>query len=67
MLYTLKDTSYFYFTSDKSGIVELFGWLEANYAACNPFHGSTRVERKSRINHNSVYTDIMIYKKRRNQ
>lgn len=62
VLHTLKNTNYFYFTSNKSSIIELCDWLEANYSAQNPFHGSTRKEVAARMNHNSCYTDIMMYK-----
>lgn len=64
VLHTLKDTNYFYFTSNKSSIVELCDWLEHNYDACNPFAGAVRRETTSRMNYNSTYTDIMLFKHR---
>ncbi len=63
VLHTLKDTNYFYFTSDKSNIVELCEWMERNYSAANPFHGAVKKEIESRMNYNSKYTDIMLYKR----
>lgn len=63
VIHTLKDTSYFYFTSNKSNIVELCDWMENNYAADNPFHGAVRKEITSHMNYNSSYTDIMLYKR----
>ncbi len=63
VLHTLKDTNYFYFTSNKSSIVELCEWLEGNYNAQNPFSGANKIEIKTTMNHNSKYTDIMLYKK----
>ena len=38
VLHTLQDTNYFYFTSNKSSIIELCDWLEQNYTAHNPFN-----------------------------
>ena len=64
VLQTVKGTNYFYFTSNKSSIIELCDWLEKNYGAYNPFHGATRVDIVSRMNYNSVYTDIMLYKRK---
>ncbi len=64
ILHTLKDTNYFYFTSDKSNIVELCEWMERNYSAANPFHGAIKKEIESRMNYNSKYTDIMLYKRK---
>ncbi len=66
VLHTLKNTNYFYFTSNKSSIIELCDWLEENYSAQNPFHGSVRKEVAARMNHNSSYTDIMLFKHRLN-
>jgi hypothetical protein len=63
VLQTLKGTNYFYFTSNKSSILELTDWLEKNLGGENPFSGATRVEVNARMNHNAGYTDIMLYKK----
>lgn len=64
VLHTLRDTNYFYFTSDKSCIVELCDWLEQNGSTISPFHGAVRKEKQSHMNYNSGYIDIMMYKRR---
>lgn len=64
VLHTLKNTNYFYFTSNKSSIIELCDWLEVNYSAHNPFYGSQRIEIAAHMNHKSSYTDIMLFKHR---
>ena len=64
VLNMLKDTNYFYFTSNKSSIVELCDWLERNNASDNPFRGATRKELVTRMNFTSGYTDMMLYKRR---
>ena len=61
----LKGTSYFYFTSNKSSIIELTDWIEKNLGAENPFNGAIKKEMAARMNHNSGYTDIMLYKKQK--
>lgn len=63
VLSTLKDTNYFYFTSNKSSILELTDWIEKNLGAKNPFRGARRVDMNAQLNHSSKYTDIMLYKK----
>lgn len=63
VLQTLKGTNYYYFTSNKSSILELTDWLEKNLGGDNPFSGAKRIEVNARMNHNSGYTDIMLYKK----
>lgn len=63
VLHTLKGTNYFYFTSNKSNIIELTDWIEKNLSGENPFKGATKVEVNARMNHNAGYTDIMLYKK----
>ncbi|GAF05850.1 DNA adenine methylase [Saccharicrinis fermentans] len=62
VLNTLKDTSYFYFTSDKSSIIELCDWLQKNLEANNPFDGAIKYEMPVKVNHNAGYTDIMLCK-----
>lgn len=63
VLTVLKGTSYFYFTSNKSSILEFTDWVEKNLGAENPFSGATKKEVSARMNHNAGYTDIMLYKK----
>lgn len=62
VLNVLKQNSYFYFTSNKSSILELCDWLEMNLQANNPFTNSVRYEMPVKVNHNAGYTDIMLYK-----
>lgn len=64
VLHTLKDTNYFYFTSNKSNIIELCDWLEMNMSAANPFSGALKVEMDTQISRSVRYTDIMLMKKR---
>lgn len=63
VLKCLENTSYFYFTSNKSQIIELCDWMETNSYSKNPFAGSTTVTKGVQVNHTSRYNDIMIYKK----
>jgi len=65
VLSVLKGTNYFYFTSNKSSIIELTDWIEKNLGAENPFNGATKVEVNARMNHNAGYTDIMLFKKQK--
>ncbi|WP_370408950.1 hypothetical protein [Tenacibaculum dicentrarchi] len=62
VLKVLKDTNYFYFTSNKSSIVELCEWIETNTASQNPFNKAKIVYRYSTTTHNTGYTDIMLHK-----
>ena len=62
VLKTIEDQSYFYFTSNKSQIVELCDWMETNSYARNPFAGSTMVTVNTSLTHNASYEDIMIYR-----
>ena len=63
VLNVLKGTSYFYFTSNKSSIIEFTDWVERNLGAENPFKGAVKKEVAARMNHNAGYTDIMLWKK----
>jgi site-specific DNA-adenine methylase len=63
VLSVLKGTSYFYFTSNKSSIIELTDWIELNLGAENPFKGATKKEMAARMNHNAGYTDIMLWRR----
>jgi len=62
VLKVLKDTSFFYFTSTKSNIEELLGWIEQNLNAENPLRGSTRHAAVVQLNSAASYTDVMHYK-----
>ena len=61
VLHTLKGTNYFYFTSEKSSIIELCDWLDQEERFVNPFRHAKQVTIKSRLNYNSTYNDIMLY------
>lgn len=62
VLLLLKDTSYFYFTSNKSSIIELCDWLEQNLNSPSPFFGATKKEVINGVNKDARYIDIMMYK-----
>lgn len=62
VLNVLKDRPYFYFTSNKSQIVELTNWIGNNTNAINPFAGAKMEVVNTSMNYNSNYQDIMIYK-----
>jgi hypothetical protein len=63
VLTVLYGTSYVYFTSNKSSILELCGWIERNNTIGNPFAGANKRVFNAHMNYNSTYTDIMLYKK----
>ncbi|OBS12706.1 DNA methyltransferase [Elizabethkingia miricola] len=62
VLEVLVNTSYFYFTSNKSSLIELFSWLELHYGANNPFIGATKKVQDVGLTYNAKYQDIMLYK-----
>lgn len=62
VLNVLDGTNYFYFTSNKSSIIELCEWVETKTPMSNPFTGATMETVNSTVNYNSSYTDIMLYK-----
>lgn len=62
VLKVIEDTSYFYFTSNKSQIIELCDWMETRGYSNSPFDGSTTVTIGAQLNYNSKYNDIMIYR-----
>lgn len=62
VLHTLQNTNYFYFTSDKSSIIELTEWMRRNLNALDPFDGAKRVDIATTLNRTAGYTDIMLYK-----
>jgi len=63
VLSVLKGTNYFYFTSNKSSILELTEWIAMNLGGDDSFAGAQRVDINSRMNYNAGYTDIMLWKK----
>jgi hypothetical protein len=62
VLQVLDGTKYFYFTSNKSSIIELCEWIETKTPMSNPFVGSTTATMNATVNYNASYTDIMLYK-----
>jgi len=62
VLQVLENTKYFYFTSNKSSIIELCEWIETKTPMSNPFNGAYTESMKTFVNFQSSYTDIMIYK-----
>ncbi|MFK7099460.1 DNA adenine methylase [Flavobacterium oreochromis] len=62
VLNVLEGSNYFYFTSNKSQIVELCEWIETRSNLANPFAGASIETMNTTVNHNAGYTDIMLYK-----
>lgn len=65
VLSILVGTSYIYFTSDKSNLLELCQWLGNNHWVGNPFAGAGQKRMYRTMNYNSAYTDIMLYKSKK--
>jgi hypothetical protein len=63
VLQVLHHTSYFYFTSNKSSIIELCEWIETKTPMSNPFNNAERLETSNPVNYQTSYTDIMLHKK----
>ena len=63
VLTVLDNSNYFYFTSNKSQIIELCEWMEQRAPITNPFYNATISTTENQVNYNSTYTDIMVYKK----
>lgn len=58
----LHDHSYFYFTSNKSQVVELCEWVETRTSKnANPFKNANCDTTQNSTSHNARYTDIMYY------
>ena len=64
VLRVLQGTSYVYFTSNKSSIVELCEWLGDGRVTVNPFIGAPKITVKENMNFNTSYLDIMLYKRK---
>lgn len=62
VLNVLSGTNYFFFTSDKSSLIELCEWFSENRTLGNPFENSVLNTRNVTINKTAKYTDIMLYK-----
>lgn len=63
VLNVLVDTNYFFFTSNKSSLIELCEWLEHNKKYfTNPFERSVLNTQNVTINKTACYQDMMLYK-----
>lgn len=61
VLSVLVGHNFVYFTSDKSGIVELCEWMSRHPELGNPFEQCRRKEYCAAMNYNAGYTDIMLF------
>lgn len=61
VLSILNGHDFIYFTSEKSGIIELCQWIGRNAGAGNPFAGCRRKEFEASMNYNARYKDIMLF------
>src|SRR5690606_32702820 len=61
VLNVLDGSKYFYFTSNKSQIVELCDWIETRTYVGNPFSGANIDTTSVKLNHQSGYMDMMLY------
>ncbi len=65
VLFVLVNQNYFYFTSDKSQIVELCDWISSVSTTANPFAKAVKTEVSTSTTHNAKYTDIMYHYKKK--
>lgn len=61
VLDVLQAERYFYFTSNKSNLVELCEWFGKKFNA-NPFQGAIKQTVTNSVNYQCKYEDIMLYK-----
>lgn len=64
LLLLLENTNFFYFTSEKSDIVELLKWLGTNVNKTNYLRDVKTVKIQSNLNYNSVSKEIMLFRKK---
>ena len=62
VLKVLIGTRYFFFTSNKSHLLDLCEWLEGNQPFINPFENSALRLTENQLNHTAKYTDMMLCK-----
>lgn len=67
VLQVVKGNDYFYFTSNKSQIVELCDWISSVSVTANPFENANKTCVNVSTSHNASYTDIMYYYKKRDE
>lgn len=58
----LEGNNYVFFTSNKSSLIELYDWLEANYMLRNPFSKAVVSKYLARTGGGGGYTDLMYYR-----
>lgn len=63
VLSVLCDTTFIYFTSNKSSIIELCEWMGTHKKISNPFQNTVKLEFNAHMNYNASYTDMMLYNK----
>lgn len=61
VLNCVKDSSFFYFTSNKSNVLELVAWIR-DQGYYDYFKGATFESRQNGTTHNSRYIDIMVHR-----
>ncbi len=64
VLFVLVNQNYFYFTSNKSQIVELCQWISTVSSTANPFANAVRTDVNTNLTHKAKYTDIMYHYKK---
>lgn len=64
VLQVIHDRDYFYFTSNKSQIVELCEWISSVSTTANPFEGAFKTTVSTTTSYNSGYLDIMYHYKK---
>ncbi len=64
VLQVITEQNYFYFTSNKSQIVELCEWISSVSVTANPFQYAVKTEVNTTVNKHSGYTDIMYHYKK---
>lgn len=62
VLNVLVGSSYFFFTSNKSSLIELCEWFADNRNIGNPFENSVLNTQNITLNKTAGYTDMMLYK-----
>lgn len=61
VLKVLEGSKFYYFTSNKSQVVELCQWMSSNTSYNNPFKDCSISTTTNNVNYSSSYTDIMLY------
>ena len=65
VLQVIHDRDYFYFTSNKSQIVELCEWISSVSTTANPFENAFKTEVTTTTSPSSGYVDIMYHYKKK--